>query len=156
VEEYFGSGCHIYGVDIEPACQFDESSEAGVFIGDQADPSFWKDFLKKVPRVDIVIDDGGHRTFQQVATLEALLPYIRLEAYWSRTVPFCPGWGAAASTPRGRAGSDGGRVGTQLLGQGWDIFRFRRRPQKRACGSTPNSRRSPRRASPSSRSTSSS
>jgi 23S rRNA U2552 (ribose-2'-O)-methylase RlmE/FtsJ len=76
-KEYFGPGCHIYGVDIEPACQIYESPEVDIFIGDQADPSFWKDFVKKVPHVDIVIDDGGHRIFQQVATLEALLPHIR-------------------------------------------------------------------------------
>ena len=48
-----------------------------VFTGDQADPNFWAKFIKEVPRVDIVIDDGGHKAHQQIATLEAVLPHIR-------------------------------------------------------------------------------
>jgi cephalosporin hydroxylase len=71
---YFGDGARIYGVDIEEACRAYEADDVRVFIGDQADPSFWQRFLSEVPRIDIVVDDGGHQAYQQIATLKALLP----------------------------------------------------------------------------------
>jgi hypothetical protein len=75
--EYFGPLAHIYGVDVAPECKVYEEPGVEIFIGDQADPDFWKRFVSQVPRVDIVIDDGGHKLYQQVATLEALLPHMR-------------------------------------------------------------------------------
>jgi 23S rRNA U2552 (ribose-2'-O)-methylase RlmE/FtsJ len=74
---YFGPKCHVYGVDIQEACRAYEGDGVSVFIGDQADPTFWADFRRQVPNVDIVVDDGGHLVDQQIATLEALLPHIR-------------------------------------------------------------------------------
>jgi hypothetical protein len=73
---YFGPRCRMYGVDIEPACRAYEDENVHIFIGDQADPAFWKTFRDQVPTVDLVIDDGGHEPFQQIATLEALLPHM--------------------------------------------------------------------------------
>jgi hypothetical protein len=75
--DYFGPKAHIYGVDIEPACLAYERDGVKVFIGDQADRSFWRRFCEKVPKLDIVIDDGGHQYEQQVVTLEELLPHLR-------------------------------------------------------------------------------
>lgn len=75
--EYFGPRCSVYGVDIEPNCKAYENGSVRVFIGDQSDRAFWKDFKKKVPVLDIVIDDGGHEPEQQIATLEELLPHLR-------------------------------------------------------------------------------
>jgi len=74
--DYFGEGCRVHGVDIEPACRAYESEHVDVFIGDQADPAFWARFREQVPTVDVVIDDGGHLAHQQIATLEALLPHL--------------------------------------------------------------------------------
>jgi hypothetical protein len=70
-------GCQIYGVDIDPKCRRFEGDGIRVFIGDQADPEFWRDFLSEVPAIDVVIDDGGHEAYQQIATFEALFPSIR-------------------------------------------------------------------------------
>lgn len=75
-KSYFGKQCHIYGVDIEPACRSYESDDVSVFIGDQADRGFWADFKKKVGKVDIVTDDGGHKPEQQQVTLEEMLPAL--------------------------------------------------------------------------------
>jgi hypothetical protein len=75
--DYFGAKARIYGVDIEPSCRVYEEKGYEVFIGDQGDRSFWQDFRRKVPIVDIVIDDGGHLPEQQIVTLEELLPHIR-------------------------------------------------------------------------------
>jgi hypothetical protein len=74
--EYFGPGCQIHGIDIEPACTSYADDGIDIHIGDQADPEFWRGFIEKVGRVDVVIDDGGHEAHQQIATLEALLPAI--------------------------------------------------------------------------------
>ncbi len=46
-------------------------------MGDQADRSFWASVRQKVPRLDIVIDDGGHAFEQQVVSMEELLPHLR-------------------------------------------------------------------------------
>lgn len=75
-QAYFGETSHIYGVDIIPECKAHENEQTKIFIGDQADRQFWKDFKKQVPRLDIIIDDGGHMHRQQLITLEALLPHL--------------------------------------------------------------------------------
>jgi Methyltransferase domain len=75
--DYFGPSCLFYGVDIESACKAYETDKTRIFIGDQADPAFWADFIHQVPRVDVVLDDGGHEAHQQIETLEALLAHLR-------------------------------------------------------------------------------
>lgn len=74
--DYFGAQSHIYGIDIEEECRVHARESVEIFIGDQADPEFWKRFRKEVPKVDVVIDDGGHESHQQIATLEGLLPHL--------------------------------------------------------------------------------
>lgn len=73
---YFGEKARIYGVDIEPACQQYANGQVAIFIGDQADRSFWQHFKTKVPHLDLIIDDGGHTTQQQIVTLEEMLPHL--------------------------------------------------------------------------------
>ena len=74
--EYFGPQSRIYGVDIEQGCAAYDGGSVQVFIGDQADRDFWRRFRSQVPRVDVVIDDGGHLPEQQIVTLEELLPHL--------------------------------------------------------------------------------
>jgi len=74
---YFGDKSHIYGVDIEESCKAYENDRTSVFIGDQADRTFWSTFRKSVDGLDIVIDDGGHTPEQQQITLEEMLPHLR-------------------------------------------------------------------------------
>jgi hypothetical protein len=74
---YFGDQAHVYGVDIAPECRSYEGPRTRVFIGDQSDPEFWDRFVREVPKIDIIIDDGGHQASQQIPTLEALLPHLR-------------------------------------------------------------------------------
>lgn len=75
--EYFGKGCHVYGVDIEAACMAYSDERTKVFIGDQADRAFWAKVKNAVTTIDILIDDGGHHPEQQRITLEEMLPHIR-------------------------------------------------------------------------------
>lgn len=74
---YLGPRSRITGVDIMPACRQYENEYTKIMIGDQADRSFWKRFRDECPPIDIVIDDGGHLSEQQIATLEELLPHVR-------------------------------------------------------------------------------
>jgi hypothetical protein len=76
-QNYFGSRCRIFGVDIEPECKIYESDRISVSIGDQADRGFWRTFLKTTPSMDIIIDDGGHLPDQQIATFEELFPSMK-------------------------------------------------------------------------------
>lgn len=74
---YFGEECHIYGVDIEPACKAYENDHVSVLTGDQGDRTFWKSFKENINGIDVLIDDGGHTVEQQRITLEEMLPYLR-------------------------------------------------------------------------------
>jgi hypothetical protein len=74
---YFGPKAIIYGVDIASECRVYENDRIKIFIGDQADRSFWRGFRREVPTLDIVIDDGGHQPGQQIVSLEELLPFLR-------------------------------------------------------------------------------
>lgn len=74
---YFGPKCRVIGVDIEDACRAYENEYTRIFIGDQADRHFWKDLKAQVPVVDIVVDDGGHSSEQQIVSMEEMLPHLR-------------------------------------------------------------------------------
>ena len=74
--EYFGAQARIIGVDIEEAVRVYEREGIQILIGDQADPAFWARVLPTLPRLDVVIDDGGHTPEQMIATLEATLPRL--------------------------------------------------------------------------------
>jgi hypothetical protein len=76
-KSYFGPKCKVYGIDIREECKVYADDRVEIFIGDQADRTFWKSFKEKVPQVDILIDDGGHLPEQQIATLEEMLPHLR-------------------------------------------------------------------------------
>jgi len=74
--EYLGPDAHIVGIDIDEGCRTLASENTEIVIGDQGDPAFWAEFLAAHPRVDVVIDDGGHHPEQQVTTLRAVLGAI--------------------------------------------------------------------------------
>ncbi|HEY3673016.1 MAG TPA: class I SAM-dependent methyltransferase [Acidimicrobiia bacterium] len=75
--DYFGTECHVHGVDIDPSCTNYERENVSVYVGDQEDRTFWAQVKRKVRAFDIVIDDGGHTTEQQIVTLEEVLPHLR-------------------------------------------------------------------------------
>jgi hypothetical protein len=73
---YFGPRARIFGVDINPHCRKLEEEQVEIFIGDQEDRAFLKELSEKIPRIDILIDDGGHSAGQQINTFEELFPRI--------------------------------------------------------------------------------
>jgi 23S rRNA U2552 (ribose-2'-O)-methylase RlmE/FtsJ len=74
---YFGPGCRIVGVDVDPRCARFAGKDISILIGDQADRQFLARIRREVPHVDILIDDGGHYMDQQIATFEELYPHIQ-------------------------------------------------------------------------------
>ncbi|MFC2074730.1 class I SAM-dependent methyltransferase [Bdellovibrionota bacterium] len=74
--DYFGENAFIYGVDIDERCKKFETKNTKVFIGDQEDRSFLNYLKDQIPKVDIVIDDGGHTMRQQINTFEVLYPHV--------------------------------------------------------------------------------
>jgi hypothetical protein len=75
-KNYFGPNAKIFGVDINPHCKQFEEEQVEIFIGDQEDRTFLKSIAKKVPHIDILIDDGGHMMKQQINTYEELFPLV--------------------------------------------------------------------------------
>jgi hypothetical protein len=45
-------------------------------IGDQGDERFLRDMAIELPRIDVLIDDGGHTMRQQKTTLAVMLPLL--------------------------------------------------------------------------------
>lgn len=75
--EYFDPGAHIVGIDVDPRCRELEEDGISILIGDQADRKFLASVRERFPRVDIVIDDGGHTMPQQIASFEELYPHVQ-------------------------------------------------------------------------------
>jgi len=74
--DYFGPGCHVYGVDIQAACKAYENDYTRIFIGDKGSRAFWRTLVQDIPKIDVLIDDGGHEPEQQIVTLEEMLPHM--------------------------------------------------------------------------------
>lgn len=75
-KNYLGENARIIGIDLNPAAKQFEKDGFEIFIGDQGDIQFWKDFFNKIGKVDIVIDDGGHTYDQQILTLNSCIKNI--------------------------------------------------------------------------------
>ena len=76
-KDYFGDRAKIYGIDIDPRCKSFEEKNIEIFIGSQSDKKFLKDVIEKIPKLDILIDDGGHSMKQQIVSFELLFDHIK-------------------------------------------------------------------------------
>ena len=93
-KKYFGEKAKIIGIDIDESTLAFEEDQVKVEIGSQSDKKFWEEFKEKYPRVDILIDDGGHTMEQQIVTFEEMFSHISEEgvylcedmhsSYWRR------------------------------------------------------------------------
>jgi hypothetical protein len=76
---YFGvDNVQLYGIDIDPRCkQLEETiPNVKIFIGDQADAAFLEAFKNQTPTLDILVDDGGHKMSEQIATFNHLYGHV--------------------------------------------------------------------------------
>jgi len=75
-KNYFSKESRIIGIDLNSKAKILEKNGLEIFIGDQSDENFWKNFFSKVGPVDIVLDDGGHINIDQIVTCEMCIPNI--------------------------------------------------------------------------------
>lgn len=76
-KDYFGSKAKIYGIDIEPKCKALEEDNIEIFIGSQSDRKFLREVKNSIPKIDILIDDGGHRMEQLIISFEELFDHVK-------------------------------------------------------------------------------
>ena len=76
-KEYLGGNARIIGIDSNDEVKKLKKYGFEIFVGDQSDPSFWKNFFSKVGKIDILIDDGGHTNIQQIVTLTSSIQNIK-------------------------------------------------------------------------------
>jgi hypothetical protein len=74
--KFLGEEARIIGVDLNPKAKKWENHGFEIYIGSQSDETFWKEFIDKVGKIDIVLDDGGHTYDQQIITVENLIPFV--------------------------------------------------------------------------------
>lgn len=75
-KKYFGKKARIIGVDINPECKKFAEKNVEIYIGDQEDRRFLQKLMKKIGKVDVVIEDGGHTMKQQIHTFEEVYPFV--------------------------------------------------------------------------------
>ena len=76
-KQMFGESANIYGVDITENCKQFEDDQIKIYIGDQADRNFWRKIREEIPKLDILIDDGGHYMDQQIVTFEEMFDHVK-------------------------------------------------------------------------------
>ena len=67
----------IYGIDIDPRCKEFEENNVEIFTGSQSDLQFLEKIKNKIPKIDILIDDGGHFMEQQITTFNVLFSHVK-------------------------------------------------------------------------------
>nr|QBK90508.1 MAG: methyltransferase [Pithovirus LCPAC104] len=78
--DYFGAEkCHIYGIDNNLNVKEIEKNydNIKIFIGNQEDSNFLDYVIKQTPKMNIIIDDGGHFMNQQVVSFNKLFVHVK-------------------------------------------------------------------------------
>ena len=74
-KKYFHPKAKVAGIDLDPRCRF-KLENLRVFVGSQDDRKVLKKAVKWLGQLDIVIDDGSHRSEHQNASLDYLFPLL--------------------------------------------------------------------------------
>ena len=75
-KNFFGDNSRIIGIDLNPKAKELENYGFEIFIGNQSDSTFWKEFYKSVGNIDVLLDDGGHTYEQQIITVYNSVDFI--------------------------------------------------------------------------------
>ena len=67
-----GEEAQLFGVDLDPAARAACAGRFEVAVGDQTDTAFLDQVVADFGPFDVIIDDGGHTTNQQITTIEHL------------------------------------------------------------------------------------
>jgi hypothetical protein len=130
--EYFGERAVIMGMDrLNHTRRYEGDPRYGrpdrIFVGDQSSARFWQTLKQRIRRVDILLDDGGHKRHLQRATANAMIPHLapggvyvcedlmgsdhkeQLHWYFDTLVPSLNAY-TPQRLPRGRAGDTSDNV----------------------------------------------
>jgi hypothetical protein len=77
---WLGPQARIVGIDLNPQAVRWRSEGFEIHIGDQGDPQFWRSCLEQIGDFDVLLDDGGHQSFQQIVTLIEGIRAVRRKA----------------------------------------------------------------------------
>lgn len=75
-------GCDCYGIDKNPDTKKIEQYGVKVLIGSVMDKQFMQAVANKLKFIDVVIDDGGHRPYQQAAAFNVLWPVVIFNGWY--------------------------------------------------------------------------
>jgi hypothetical protein len=75
--DFLGPKATIIGVDSNPDAKKWAKDGFIIEIGDQSDPIFWDYFFSKFPKIDVLLDDGGHTNKQQIITTLKSVGHVR-------------------------------------------------------------------------------
>ena len=75
-KSFFKENSRIIGIELNPDAKKLEKHGFEIFIGDQSDKNFWKNFYNDVGNIDILLDDGGHKNIQQVTSVMESINHI--------------------------------------------------------------------------------
>jgi len=75
-KNFFGKKARIIGIELNPEAKKLEKFGFEIFIGNQSDPLFWRQFYNKVGKIDILLDDGGHKNIQQITSFMESYKFI--------------------------------------------------------------------------------
>jgi hypothetical protein len=103
---YFDGRCTVLGLDIDPRCLGVRdrlgADNVTILIGNQADRGFWQKFRSEYPRLDIIVDDGGHRMDEQIVTFEELYRHMSDDGVYlceDLHTSYWPEWGGGLRQP---------------------------------------------------------
>jgi hypothetical protein len=101
--DYFGAGLSLFGIDADPRCRAYADATTTILIGNQADRAFLAEVRERVPRIDVLIDDGGHRMDEQCTMFEELDPHLADDGVYlceDLHTSYWPSHGGACREPR--------------------------------------------------------
>ena len=75
-QRYLGSQAVIHGLDINPDCAAIEEPGLTLHIGSQSDRALLERIVARMGGIDVVIDDAGHISPDQIASFETLYPLL--------------------------------------------------------------------------------
>jgi hypothetical protein len=74
-KEYFPKAT-IVALDIEERCLDFAEDRINIRIGDQTDQKFLREVVEEFGHFEVIIDDGGHSSKQQIVSFETLFPIL--------------------------------------------------------------------------------
>ena len=74
---YLGAAARIIGIDVDPAALQLQAEGFEIIVGDQSSADFWAELGRRIGPIDVLIDDGGHSSVDQIVTVACGVAHIR-------------------------------------------------------------------------------